>query len=97
MDYKDICSIGDVLRRTIEETNMQARLDELRAEELWHLIVGDYVASLTGRPMVRSGVMTVRLTDAPMRNELAMHRTRLVNEINRLIGKEIIKSIRFTG
>ncbi|MDE6811704.1 MAG: DUF721 domain-containing protein [Muribaculaceae bacterium] len=97
MDYQDIRSIGDVLRQTIEETNMQTRLDELRAAELWPHIVGEYVASLTKRPFVRSGVMTIGITDAALRHELSMHRTSLMREFNRLMGKEVIHSIRFSG
>ncbi|MDE5843663.1 MAG: DUF721 domain-containing protein [Muribaculaceae bacterium] len=97
MEYQDIRSIGDVLRQAIEETNMQTRLDELRAADLWPHIVGDHVASLTKRPFVRSGVMTIRIPDAALRHELSMHRTSLLREFNRLIGKEIIHEIRFTG
>lgn len=33
-------SLGDVLRRTIEENGMTARLDETRAASLWPGIVG---------------------------------------------------------
>lgn len=97
MDYKEIRSIGDVLRQTIEETDMQSRLDELRAAELWPQIIGEHVASLTMKPFVRSGVMTIRVVDAALRNELSMHRTRLINEFNRIMGKEVIHAIRFTG
>lgn len=97
MEYQDIQSIGDVLRRTIEETNMQTRLDELRAADLWPRIVGEYIASNSMKPFVRSGVMTVRIVDASLRNELAMSRSALIREFNRLIGREVIHQIRFIG
>ncbi len=97
MERSEIKSIGDVLRQAIEETNMQGRLDELRAADLWPSIVGADIASRTMKPLVRSGAMTIRVVDASLRHELNMHRTLLLREINRLMQKEIIISLRFIG
>lgn len=97
MQRSEIKSIGDVLREAIEETNMQTRLDELQAADLWPQIVGSEIASHTMRPLVRSGVMTIRVIDASLRQELSMHRTLLLREINRLMQKDVIMSLRFIG
>ncbi|MBD5176025.1 MAG: DUF721 domain-containing protein [Bacteroides sp.] len=97
MERSEITSIGDVLRRAIQETNMQGRLDELRAADLWPRIVGPDIASRTMKPLVRSGNMTIRVVDSSLRHELSMHRTLLLREINRLMKKEVILSIRFIG
>ncbi|MDE6272072.1 MAG: DUF721 domain-containing protein [Muribaculaceae bacterium] len=97
MERSDIKSIGDVLRQAIEETNMQGRLDELRAADLWPRVVGADIASRTMKPLVRSGAMTIRVIDASLRHELTMHRTLILREINRLMQKEVITSIRFIG
>lgn len=97
MEKSEIKSIGDVLRQAIEETNMQGRLDELRAADLWPSIVGEEIASRTMKPLVRSGAMTIRVVDASLRQELTMHRSLLLREINRLMNKETITSLRFIG
>lgn len=97
MERSEITSIGDVLRRAIAETNMQGRLDELQAADLWPQVVGRDIASRTMKPLVRSGNMTVRVVDSALRHELSMHRTLLLREINRLMKKEVILSIRFIG
>lgn len=88
-------SIGDVLRRTLEEAGMTGRLDELKAADLWPLIVGPWIASRTLRPYVKAGVMQIRVMEAPLRHELHMLRSTLLAEINRHIGKEVIREIRF--
>lgn len=97
MKRSEIQSVGDVLRQAISETDMQSRLDELRAADLWPRIVGEYVASQSMKPFVRSGQMTIRVLDASLRNELSMHRSLLMKELNRIMGKEVITSIRFIG
>lgn len=95
MDRKEIRSVGDVLRQVIAENDMQDRLDELKAASGWNSIVGDYVASATSAPTVRRGAMTVRVPDAGLRHELSMHRSAIINDLNRIAGRPVIKSIRF--
>lgn len=88
-------SIGDVLRLTIQESNMTGRLDEVRAIELWPEVIGVGMAKRMSRPLVSSGVMVIYVDSAPMRQELNMHRTRLIKLLNMQLGKEVIKEIRF--
>ena len=52
-------SIGDVLRQTLQEQGMTERLYETRAVSLWPSVIGEDIASMTGRPVVNNGLMTV--------------------------------------
>ncbi|MDE5663504.1 MAG: DUF721 domain-containing protein [Muribaculaceae bacterium] len=97
MQRKDSCSVGDVLREVLQENNMTGRLDELKAAAAWPAIVGDHIASRTLRPYVKNGAMTIRVSDAGLRHELNMNRTSLIREFNRIVGREVITSLRFTN
>lgn len=88
-------SIGDVLRQTLERQGMSNRLLEVKAIALWPQIVGDEIASLTARPSVTNGVMTVHVHTAPLRQELNMSRSGLIRIINDLLGKEVITQLFF--
>ncbi|MDE5807587.1 MAG: DUF721 domain-containing protein [Muribaculaceae bacterium] len=88
-------SIGDVLRLTIQESNMTGRLDECRAIEIWPQVIGETLARRMSRPSVSNGVMVVYVDSAALRHELTMHRSRLIEGINSHLGKEVIKSLRF--
>lgn len=90
-------SVGDVLRNLLEETSLQNRMDELRAADIWPAIVGEGLASLTSRPLVKNGVMSIGVPNASLRNELHMSRSRLVGIINKNLGKDVISEIRFTS
>lgn len=90
-------SVGDVLRNLLEETSLQNRMEELQAVELWPRITGEAIATNTGRPTVKAGVMSVGVPNAALRNELLMNRTLLRQLINDSIGKEIITEIKFTS
>lgn len=97
MERKDICSIGDVLRQAIEQNNMSGRLAEIEAAAAWTSIVGQHIASMTLRPYVKNGAMTIRVPDSGLRQELTMNRSALIREFNRIVGQEVITSLRFTS
>lgn len=91
----DAVSLGDAMRICIQECNMTDRLAEEQAAEAWPKVIGLDFARMSPRPTVYRGVMIVRLAAAPLRHEFNMQRASLVRAINRIVGKEVIKDIRF--
>lgn len=90
-------TLGDVLRQTLEEAQLQGRFDELKAIDLWPTIVGEHLASLTSKPTVKDGVMSVGVTAPSLRHELTMSRSSIIRHINILMRKDVIRDIRFTS
>ena len=90
-------SVGDVLRNLLEESELQGRMEELKAVELWDKTVGESIAAECGKPYVRNGIMSISVKNASLRNELHMSRSTLRHHINQEIGKETIKEIRFVS
>ena len=88
-------SIGDILRQAIEESHNSNRYAELEAINSWARVVGGSIASKTLRPTVKNGVMTVKVPAAPLRQELNMMRSTIAEAINRHVGKDIIKELKF--
>ena len=88
-------SIGDILRQAIEESHNSNRYAELEAINSWPRVVGGSIASKTLRPTVKNGVMTVKVPAAPLRQELNMMRSTIAEAINRHVGKDIIKELKF--
>lgn len=97
MQRREPESIGNVLRDLLEETSLQERIDELKAADLWAVIAGSHISSLTSRPFVKNGKMSIGVPNASLRNELHMNRSRLKDIINESLGKEVIKEIKFTS
>lgn len=95
MERKDVVSIGDVLRECLEKSRMQDRLDEVRACDNFPLVVGKELAALCKRPSMQKGVMTISTSNASLRSDLNMSRGRILRGINELMGKEVVKEIKF--
>lgn len=88
-------SIGDVLRLTLQESQMTGRLDECRAVALWPELMGSAIAGRTAHPTVSLGIMTVYVDSAVLRQELNMNRSRIIRMINDRLGKEVVRELRF--
>lgn len=95
MDRTEIESLGDLLRGYIEESGNSRRFDEVTACTLWPQVVGADLASQTLRPMVKKGMMTIKVPSAALRHELNMRRSALAAAINREVGKDVITQLKF--
>lgn len=85
------------MRECLEQSQMQGRLDEVRACDNFAIVVGQHLASLCHRPTMRDGVMTISTSNASLRSDLNMRRGRIKAGINDLMGKEVVRDIVFRG
>ena len=97
MERKEPQSLGDLLRQAIEENQAAFRFDEINAIKAWPSVMGAGIASKTLRPVIKNGLMTIRVLSAPLRQELNMVRSQIARAINEEVGKDVVKEIRFTG
>lgn len=88
-------SIGQIINDVLRKENLDVALDEHRACALWPQIVGDGINRYTIKRYVKDGVMTVHLSSASLANELMLNRERIIANINKAIGRDIIREIIF--
>ncbi len=88
-------SIAEVIDGFMKAEQLDTQLNEQRASALWPQIVGQGINRYTISRDVRDGVLIVRLSSAPLRNELMMNRSALIKRINEALGQEVIREIIF--
>ena len=88
-------NIGQIINDVLRKENLDVALDEHRACALWPQIVGDGINRYTIKRYVNDGVMTVHLSSASLANELMLNRERIIANINKAIGRDIIREIIF--
>ena len=88
-------SIAEVIEGFMKAEQLDTQLNEQRASALWPQIVGQGINRYTISRDVRDGVLIVRLSSAPLRNELMMNRSALIKRINEALGQEVIREIIF--
>ena len=88
-------NIGQIINDVLRKENLDVALNEHRACALWPQIVGDGINRYTIKRYVKDGVMTVHLSSASLANELMLNRERIIANINKAIGRDIIREIIF--
>lgn len=91
--------ISEVLRQALDNATYRGKLAQRRLIEAWPAVIGRHIASHTGGLTIRRGVLTVRVDAAPLRQELYMLRSALVEALNKAADADTdtITDIRFTS
>lgn len=89
-------SIGDAIHNAIEKLGLKSKFQEQRALSLWPEIVGEQIASVTEAYRIRHGELLVSVHHATWRYHLMFQRENYRNQINKNLGADVVRLIRFT-
>ena len=87
--------ISEVLIDAMRENGMTKAMLEKKAEMLWQTIMGPTVRNSTSSVRVRDGVMFVGLNSSVVREQLFLLKGKIIAALNKAVGEEVIKDIRF--
>lgn len=93
MKQTDPLSIREIIDKVLDQEEIRSTALNQRACYLWPEIVGAGINRYTTRRYVSMGVMHVFISSAPLKNELMFHRGRLVEQINKAVGTNVITEI----
>ena len=88
-------SIGEIIDQYIRAENLETELNEQRALSVWVSVVGRGINKYTISRSIKDGVMTVKISSAPLRNELMLNRSAIIQNLNSFLGAEVVKEIIF--
>lgn len=86
--------IGDIWQEFLNSAPGVARkIAEAKIPDIWPMAAGSTIASYTTAMNLHKGVLYVKVGSSVARNELFMKRESLKNEINRILGMQIVNVI----
>jgi predicted nucleic acid-binding Zn ribbon protein len=88
-------AVGDILDRLLKRLEIDKKIDEGKALELWAGAAGDRLARATRAVSVVRGRMTVECRSPAWANECRMLKPRMVEKLNAGLGREVIKDLVF--
>ncbi|WP_022825577.1 DUF721 domain-containing protein [Hymenobacter norwichensis] len=91
----DIVSLKDSITALLKAYRLQGKLNEVTVVASWEKVMGKAVALKTKEVYVSNSKLFVRLTSAPLKHELVMAKTRVMELINSEVGEAIIKEVVF--
>ncbi len=95
MQRTDPLSIRQIIDRVMDTSARKDEMLAMRAAYLWGDLVGPGVNAMTLKRYVRDGVLHVTLSSAPLKSELSFRRESLIARINEILGRPVIREIRF--
>lgn len=95
MKRNDAEQIGVLIRNFLRRESLESPLNESRLIHSWPEVVGPLIASYTQDLYIRNQTLYVHITSAPLKQELSLGRTLLMQNLNRHVGAQVINNILF--
>lgn len=88
-------NIGGAVKEALRRLNLDTRMRGYAVWGVWDKAVGDTVAQQAQPAFVRGGILCVRCSSSAWMQQLHFMKGTIREELNRLLGREVIKDIRF--
>ena len=93
MTRKNTYNVGDIIRKLMKNPKLADKLDKLDALQIWNEIIGEGLKQYVIDQSLYKDVLYVKLKSSVVRNELSYKKTEIKDQINKRLGKVIVKEI----
>jgi predicted nucleic acid-binding Zn ribbon protein len=91
----DIIPLKEGLEALVRAYRLGGKLNEVTVVASWERVMGKAVAQKTKEVYVSKGKLFVRLTSAPLKHELVMAKTRVLEMLNAEVGEQVVSEVVF--
>ena len=92
---KNPVSVKNVIDKILLNKKLNHGLLELRIKDAWKNVMGKNVNTYTTNIKLNKEIIFVKLSSAPLKNELVYRADTIVKLLNNELGQEKIKEIKF--
>tara|TARA_Y100001935_G_C17146320_1_gene428175 strand:- start:309 stop:602 length:294 start_codon:yes stop_codon:yes gene_type:complete len=92
---KNPVSVKNVIDKILLNKKLNNGLLELRIKDAWKNVMGKNVNTYTTNIKLNKEIIFVKLSSAPLKNELVYRADTIVKLLNNELGQEKIKEIKF--
>jgi hypothetical protein len=86
--------IGKIINQLIDEYRLRDKLIQVNLPHAWEKLMGSAIAKRTMDISLRNGVLTIRISSAPLRNDLIFEKENIKARMNEELGGEFIQEVR---
>ena len=83
------------MQELIGGLGIKKRIDEYQAVVRWQEIVGEHIAKISEATRIRQGILFVRVSASTWRNELQLRKPEIMKKLNKALGEDLVKDIKF--
>jgi len=86
-------SLGDALRRFLDNSRIKGSIQALQIEEVWEQIMGKTIARYTDKIQIHGSTLYINTSVAPLRQELLYQKEMIIQRVNEALGERVIKEV----
>jgi hypothetical protein len=87
-------NMKEALQAWLKNSRLRQKFDEARLIESWERLMGKPVAAYTESLYIKNHILYVKIRSAPLKNELHMSKTKIIERFDKEIGENVILDIR---
>ncbi len=91
----DTMSVSEAMSDLLRNYRIEDKFHESRLVDSWEKVMGRPIASRTGKLYIKDKVLFVQLTSAPLRHELEMSKDRILELLEKEMGRKIVDKVVF--
>ena len=84
-----------VIDKLLKAYRLESKLDEIDIVKSWGIVMGDTIANRTKKIYLHKKVLYVKLDSSVLRNELSMAKTKVMELLNKDLGKVVVEDVKF--
>jgi predicted nucleic acid-binding Zn ribbon protein len=88
-------NVQAVVKGALHQLNLDTKMKGYAAWGVWEKAVGDTIAQQAQPAFMRGGVLFIKCSSSAWMQQLQFMKGKICEQLNRLLGKEVIKDIRF--
>jgi hypothetical protein len=88
-------TVGEAFEAFLEVYKLKSKFNESYLVTYWEKLMGHSIAQRTEKIYINKGVLYLRISSAPLRQELVLAKSRIISMLNSEMGDQIIKEVVF--
>ena len=93
MEDNNNLNLGNIFNQLIKENKLKPKLLEAKLKDSWPEVMGKMIDKYTVDISLKKRVLFLRITSAPLKNELVMSKKKMIDLLNNFLGEEFIRDI----
>jgi predicted nucleic acid-binding Zn ribbon protein len=90
----DALSLGDAISQYLKYFKIEEKFNQTALLTHWEKIMGKTVASRTEQIYISKKILYLKINSAPLKNELALSKQKVLDLISKEIGEGVIEDIK---
>jgi hypothetical protein len=86
-------SLGDAIKKFLDESRIKGGIQALQIEEVWEQIMGKTISKYTDKLKIINDTLFISTQVAPLKQELIFQKEKIIQRVNEALGKKVISKI----